>query len=87
MRRRDSTSTPVFDEEVFTAHEKFFVDDVLGWTRSRFDIAVPTDRTAVFGVSAGGELALAMGLRHPDIYGVGLGIHRCHSWGRVARHC
>jgi enterochelin esterase-like enzyme len=26
-------------------------------------------RTAVFGVSASGELALAMGLRHPDIYG------------------
>jgi enterochelin esterase-like enzyme len=24
----------------------------------------------VFGVSAGGELALAMGLRHPDLYGV-----------------
>jgi len=62
--------SPVFDEEVFTAHEKFFVDDVLGWTRSRFDVAVPTDRTAVFGVSAGGELALAMGLHHPDIYGV-----------------
>jgi enterochelin esterase-like enzyme len=31
---------------------------------------LPADRTAVFGVSAGGELALAMGLRHPDIYGV-----------------
>jgi pimeloyl-ACP methyl ester carboxylesterase len=25
--------------------------------------------TAVFGVSAGGELALALGLRHPDVYG------------------
>jgi pimeloyl-ACP methyl ester carboxylesterase len=23
----------------------------------------------VFGVSAGGELALALGLRHPDVYG------------------
>jgi pimeloyl-ACP methyl ester carboxylesterase len=23
----------------------------------------------VFGVSAGGELALAIGLRHPDVYG------------------
>jgi pimeloyl-ACP methyl ester carboxylesterase len=27
----------------------------------------------VFGVSAGAELALAMGLRHPDIYGAVLG--------------
>jgi pimeloyl-ACP methyl ester carboxylesterase len=30
---------------------------------------MPSERTAVFGVSAGGELALAMGLRHPDLYG------------------
>ena len=30
---------------------------------------LPAERTAVFGVSASGELALAMGLRHPDIYG------------------
>ena len=29
----------------------------------------PAERTAVFGVSASGELALAIGLRHPDIYG------------------
>ena len=32
-------------------------------------VALPAERTAVFGVSAGGELALAMGLRHPDVYG------------------
>jgi pimeloyl-ACP methyl ester carboxylesterase len=30
---------------------------------------MPADRTAVLGVSAGGELALALGLRHPDVYG------------------
>jgi pimeloyl-ACP methyl ester carboxylesterase len=29
---------------------------------------MPTERTAVFGVSAGGELALALGIRHPDVY-------------------
>jgi enterochelin esterase-like enzyme len=32
-------------------------------------VAVPADRTAVLGVSAGGELALAMGLRHPQVFG------------------
>ena len=32
-------------------------------------VALPADRIAVFGVSAGGELALAIGLRHPDVYG------------------
>jgi len=62
--------SPVFDAERFAAHEKFFVEDVRHWTRSRFGVALPAERTAVFGVSASGELALAMGLHHPDIYGV-----------------
>ncbi len=61
--------SPVFDPERFAAHEKFFVDDVRGWVRSRFALTLPNERTAVFGVSAGGELALAIGLRHPDLYG------------------
>jgi enterochelin esterase-like enzyme len=61
--------SPAFDAERFAAHEKFFVEDVRQWTRSRFGVALPAERTAVFGVSASGEFALAMGLRHPDIYG------------------
>jgi enterochelin esterase-like enzyme len=62
--------SPIFDAQTFAAHEKFFVEDVRSWVRSRFALALPTARTAVHGVSAGGELALAMGLRHPDVYGV-----------------
>jgi enterochelin esterase-like enzyme len=61
--------SPVFDAERFAAHEKFFVKDVRRWVRLRFGVALTTKRTAVFGASAGGELALALGLRHPDIYG------------------
>lgn len=61
--------SPVFDTERFAAHERFFVEDVRRWVRSRFGVALPLERTAVFGVSAGGELALALGLRHPDVYG------------------
>jgi enterochelin esterase-like enzyme len=61
--------SPGFDPERFSAHEEFFVEDVRRWARSRFDVALPGERTAVFGVSASGELALAIGLRHPDIYG------------------
>ena len=61
--------SPVFDRERFAAHKKFFVDDVRRWTRSRFGVALPSERTAVFGVSASGELALAVGLQHPDVYG------------------
>ena len=59
--------SPGFDPERFAAHERFFVEDVRRWTESRFGVALPAERTAVFGVSAGGELALALGLRHPDM--------------------
>jgi enterochelin esterase-like enzyme len=62
--------SPKFDPERFAAHERFFVGDVGAWVRSRFGVTLPAERTAVFGVSAGGELALALGLRHPDRYGV-----------------
>jgi pimeloyl-ACP methyl ester carboxylesterase len=61
--------SPGFDPERFAAHEEFFVEDVRRWARSHFGVAFPTERTAVFGVSASGELALAIGLRHPDVYG------------------
>jgi predicted esterase len=62
--------TPVFDAERFAAHEEFFVHDVRQWVKSRFRVALTAERTAVFGYSAGGELALVLGLRHPDVYGV-----------------
>jgi enterochelin esterase-like enzyme len=65
----ESTAAFAFDAERFAAHEKFFVEDVRGWARSRFDVALAAARTAVFGVSASAELALAMGLRHPGVYG------------------
>lgn len=61
--------SPGFEPERFAAHEKFFVEDVRRWMESRFGVALPAARTAVFGVSAGGELALALGLRHPHFYG------------------
>jgi enterochelin esterase-like enzyme len=60
---------PGFDVERFAAHEKFFVDDVGRWVESRFGVALAAERTGVWGASLGGELALAMGLRHPDVYG------------------
>lgn len=58
-----------FDPDRYKAHEKFFVEEVRNWAQSRFGVALPAERTAVFGVSAGGELALSLGIRHPDIYG------------------
>jgi enterochelin esterase-like enzyme len=60
---------PVVDAERFAVHEKFFLDDVGQWVQSRFGVSLPSERTGVWGASLGGELALAMGLRHPDVYG------------------
>ena len=62
--------SPVFDAERFAAHEKFLVEDVRQWVQSRFGVALPADHTAVWGASIGGELALAIGFRHPEMYGV-----------------
>lgn len=61
--------SPGFDPERFAAHEKFFVQDVGAWIRSRFRVALPPEHTAVCGVSASGELSLALGLRHPEVFG------------------
>ncbi|MCL2794994.1 MAG: alpha/beta hydrolase-fold protein [Microbacteriaceae bacterium] len=66
----ESSAQFTFDPELFAAHERFFVEDVRRWVRERFGLAPPPERTAVFGVSASGELALAMGVRHPETYGV-----------------
>ncbi|HEV7709808.1 MAG TPA: alpha/beta hydrolase-fold protein [Asanoa sp.] len=62
--------SPTFNAERFAAHEQFFVRDVREWTAARFGMTLPAHRTAVMGVSAGGELALALSLRHPDVYGI-----------------
>jgi enterochelin esterase-like enzyme len=68
----ESTAAFAFDLDRFAAHEKFFVEDLRRWAQSRFDVSLSADRSAVFGVSASAELALAMGLRHPDVYGAAL---------------
>lgn len=62
--------SPGFDQERFAAHERFFVEDVRNWVTSRFNVALAAEHTAVCGVSASAEFSLAMGLRHPDIFGV-----------------
>jgi enterochelin esterase-like enzyme len=61
--------SPGFDPDLFAAHEHFFVHDVREWVRSKFDVSLPAGRTIVAGVSASAEFALAMGLRHPELYG------------------
>jgi enterochelin esterase-like enzyme len=58
-----------FDTARFASHERFFVHEVGQWLTTRFGIELHPERTAVWGASLGGEFALAMGLRHPDVFG------------------
>lgn len=58
-----------FDPERFAAHERFVIDDVRRWAEIELEMSFSAERTAVFGVSASAELALALGLRHPDVFG------------------
>lgn len=63
-----------FGGERFAAFERFFVQDVRAWAMSELTVEPTTvrqatSRTAVWGASLGGEFALAVGLRHPEIYG------------------
>jgi len=77
--------SPKFDPKRFAAHERFFVEDVGAWARSRFAVKLPSERTAVFGVSAGWGLALALGLRHSDLYGAISQHHPAAGTGRPAQ--
>jgi enterochelin esterase-like enzyme len=61
--------SPGFDPERFRAHENFLVHDVRQWVATRFGVHLPAERTAAFGVSASAELALALGVRHPRVFG------------------
>ena len=45
------------------------INDIRPWVSSKFNINPPRERTVAYGVSAGGELALALGVRHPNIFG------------------
>lgn len=58
-----------FGRERFQAFERFFVEEVRTWVASKLGVEFAAERTAVWGASSGGELALAMGVRHPEIYG------------------
>lgn len=58
-----------FDPARFKAHEDFLMGDVRSWVSSRFEVELPHDRTAIYGVSASAELALALGVRYTQIFG------------------
>lgn len=60
--------SPGFAPERFAAHERWLIDTVVPWAGEEFG-ALPARRTIVAGVSASAEFALAMGVRHPHMFG------------------
>ncbi|MEM9204320.1 MAG: alpha/beta hydrolase-fold protein [Actinomycetota bacterium] len=61
--------SPGVEPARFDAHERFVLRTVRPWVAERFGVEPRAERTAIFGASAGGELALALGLRHPATFG------------------
>jgi enterochelin esterase-like enzyme len=57
--------SPGYHPARFTAHERFLTEDVRDWACRQLAIDLPRERSVIAGVSAGGELALALGLGHP----------------------
>lgn len=53
----------------FEAHAEFFCQTVVGRIRAELGTSAEPRDNAVFGVSNGGAFAVAMGLRHPEIFG------------------
>ena len=56
-------------DERFVAHERFLIEEVLPWAEEKLSAPKDKNKRAVFGASNGGSFALAMGIRHPEIFG------------------
>lgn len=56
-------------DERFIAHERFLIEEVLPWAETKFSAPKDENKRAVFGASNGGSFALAMGIRHSEVFG------------------
>ena len=52
----------------FRAHETFFVEELRTWAQSQFGASTKREDRVVNGFSNGGQFALQMALRHPEVY-------------------
>ena len=56
------------DTTRFVAHEAFFTEDVIPWAEATLPVARARTGRMIWGASNGGAFAIAMGLRHPDLF-------------------
>ena len=60
---------PGIDPSRFERSEAFVVHEVRPWLADEYHLSLPAERTAVWGASLGAEFALALGVRHLDVFG------------------
>ena len=56
------------DSARFAAHEKFFVEHVINWAEKTLSVSNQRVGRMIWGASNGGAFAVAMGLRHPNLF-------------------
>lgn len=60
---------PGVDVNRFAAHEAFVISEVVPWAEETLQLDRQRENVGIFGVSNGALFAIAMGLRHPAIFG------------------
>ncbi len=64
---------PTVDPEQFRKHEQFLCDEVLPWAEHTLGVSRQREQRAIHGRSNGGRFAVAMGMRHPELFGQVMG--------------
>jgi enterochelin esterase-like enzyme len=59
---------PGFNEDRFTRHQRFFVDELSTWAEGRFGVSAEREQRAIFGTSDGGGHSIATGWLHRHRY-------------------
>lgn len=57
------------DPVIFTAHERFTINEVLSWAAQRFRVSLSRQQTGIFGVSNGATLAMHLGIKYHEQFG------------------
>ncbi len=81
------TDSPNREEEL-NCGERFadcLANELVPWVRQAYHLTDRPDRSVVGGLSAGGQAAAFIGLRHPELFGNVLSSSGAFNWGKAAR--
>jgi len=71
----DETTGSFYINSNVGSFEDYFVDDLVPWIGKEFNVSLEPDKVVLFGQSMGGFGAFSIGLRHPNISTVLVGIY------------